>query len=127
MSSDGIRKREEKSGNSALVKRADLLLFFAVIIVGAVIFLVYRLSLSQGKIVRVSVDGEVLCELPLEEDVTREFGTPYGTNTIVIKDGEASVKEADCPDKICVKHKAVSMSGETIICLPHKLVVEVAE
>ena len=46
---------------------------------------------------------------------------------IEIKDGEVSVKEADCPDKICVNHKKISNVGESIICLPHKLVIEIRE
>jgi len=37
------------------------------------------------------------------------------------------VIEADCPDKICVKHTNIKNAGETIICLPHKLVIEIVE
>ena len=44
---------------------------------------------------------------------------------IQIKDGEASMIEADCPDQICVHEKAISADGESIICLPNKIVVEV--
>jgi hypothetical protein len=33
--------------------------------------------------------------------------------------------EADCPDKLCVQEKAVSKNGETIVCLPHRVVVEI--
>ena len=34
--------------------------------------------------------------------------------------------EADCADRYCMAYKPISKSGETIICLPHRLVVEVA-
>ena len=33
--------------------------------------------------------------------------------------------EADCPDRLCVRRGPVRYAGETIICLPHKLVVTV--
>ena len=33
--------------------------------------------------------------------------------------------QSSCPDLICVRHKAVSETGETIVCLPHKLVIEI--
>ena len=33
--------------------------------------------------------------------------------------------EADCPDLICVHHKPISRQGESIVCLPHKVIVEV--
>ena len=43
-----------------------------------------------------------------------------------IKNGEASMIEADCPDQIYVHEKAIiSSDGESIICLPNKIVVEV--
>ena len=119
--------REKKSGKLMLLKKADLLLFFAVIILGAGFFMIYRLSLDYGKRVKVSVDGEVVYEGSLNEDHTEEITCPGGRNVLVIEQGEARVSEADCPDKICAKHKPVSKSGETIICLPHKLVVEVTE
>ena len=33
--------------------------------------------------------------------------------------------EADCPDKICVNTGKISKIGETIVCLPHRVVVEI--
>ena len=33
--------------------------------------------------------------------------------------------EADCPDQICYSPEFVSKPGETIVCLPHRVVVEV--
>lgn len=46
-------------------------------------------------------------------------------NIIVIEKGKVSVIDANCPDKICVEHKEIDSVGETIICLPHKLIVEI--
>ena len=40
---------------------------------------------------------------------------------------KVSVNNKDCPDKICVNHAAISKKGETIVCLPHKVVVEVVD
>ena len=43
----------------------------------------------------------------------------------MIRDGYASVEYADCPDGICAAHKPISRSGESIVCLPHKVVITV--
>ena len=43
------------------------------------------------------------------------------------KEGKAYMSGADCPDKLCVKQKAISKKGESIVCLPHKLVVQVTD
>lgn len=49
------------------------------------------------------------------------------TNTIHISEqGVVTMVEADCPDQICViSFPPISKNGEQIICLPHKLVVEI--
>ena len=46
-------------------------------------------------------------------------------NTVEIKDGKVSVSEASCKNQICVKHSSISHSGESIVCLPNRLVVRI--
>ena len=35
------------------------------------------------------------------------------------------MKEANCPDKLCIHQGKISKNGETIVCLPHGLIVEI--
>ena len=42
-----------------------------------------------------------------------------------IKDGQVSVTEASCPDKVCVNHGPTDQTADPIVCLPNKLVVRV--
>lgn len=46
-----------------------------------------------------------------------------GKNTILVEKGKISMKEAKCPDKLCVK----TGSRYPIVCLPHKVVITVEE
>ena len=57
---------------------------------------------------------------------TYKIPTKSGLNVMKIKDGKVTMEKADCPDQICHKHKAIEKSGETIVCLPHKVVIEVS-
>lgn len=52
---------------------------------------------------------------------------PDGQSNILTIDGEAvTMREANCPDKYCIKvYGTIKAHGEQIICLPHKLVVEI--
>lgn len=49
--------------------------------------------------------------------------TPY--NLLYISDGMIRMDSADCKDQICVHHRPISGIRESIICLPHKLVIEI--
>lgn len=69
-------------------------------------------------------DGKVH-ELPLSEDAELVVSTGLGTNVVVVEGGAVSVREADCDGLDCVKQGAIDAPGMQIICLPHKLWVEV--
>ena len=80
---------------------------------------------GRGQQVEVAVDGKAVMALPLSADTTVIIPGVGGENTLVIADGTARVAEADCPDGLCVSHRAISRAGESIICLPHRVVVTV--
>lgn len=43
-----------------------------------------------------------------------------------IEDGTVKMIQADCPDKLCMKQKAISKNRENIICLPNNIVLQIA-
>lgn len=71
----------------------------------------------------VKVRGEIEGVYSLSKDRTVKING--GTNLLQIKNGKVDMIEADCPDKLCVNQKAISKNGESIICLPNKVVVTV--
>ena len=111
------------------MKKADFILVGIIVAVaGVLLFVLYGLNTGSGEYVQIEVDGQVVESLPLDEDCEYDIKSDAGAvNTLVIKDGAAKMTQADCPDKICVNHRAISLSGESIICLPHKVVVSVVD
>ena len=78
--------------------------------------------------VSVQVNGVEIKKIILDpqlEGHTIPVQTEYGYNLIELGDGRVRVIEADCPDKIDVKQGYISRIGETIVCLPNKMVVEI--
>ena len=68
------------------------------------------------------IDGKLSQELPLDTDNKIEIESKWGKNTVVIEHGEVYITHADCPDKLCEKHK-IRKSGRSIVCLPNRLSV----
>lgn len=104
----------------------DILLIAALLVLAGAALLCIRLTRTGGGTVKVTVDGKVVAQLPLGQDCTRVIDTGRGSNTLVISDGGASVTQADCPDKVCVAQGTIRYDGETIVCLPHRLVVTIS-
>ena len=104
----------------------DILLFFVMIALGVLLILIFSNETKvMGDRVRVTLNGNVYGEYPLNKDDTFTVSSEHGENVICIKDGEVYVERADCPDKICVKHAPVHYDKETIVCLPHRLTVSI--
>lgn len=105
--------------------RNDAILIAALILLGGALAVFLYATRQSGGYVSVRMDGELLMELPLSEDAQVVLGEGDHTNTLVIQNGTAQVVEAACPDQVCVRQGAVQYEGESIVCLPHKLVVTV--
>ncbi len=107
--------------NKKIVK--DVVLILVLLTLGISAFLIIESRREEGACVRITVDGELFAEYSLSED--GEYILNGGTNLLVISDGKAFIKEAHCPDGLCVNQGRISRSGERIVCLPNRVMIEV--
>ena len=107
--------------------RKDLILILAVLVGAGLIAGALALAKKPGAYVRVEQDGKMIALYPLDEDRREVFPDRdiAEGNVLVIEGGRVHMESASCPDKLCVKQGTKSQVGETIVCLPHKLVVTV--
>lgn len=106
--------------------RNDIILVTALLIAAVLAWFVIRFINHPGNTVVVSINGTDVASYPLNEDRKAEFITDDGhVNTLCISEGRAYMLSADCPDKLCVKHGSIYLTGQTIVCLPHRLVVKI--
>ncbi len=101
----------------------DKLLFVLLVILSITSFFFVRELFPSGSLVKISVDNKTVYTLPLHEDRIVKAAGPIGENVIEIKNGKVHIKDAPCPQKLCV-HQGWIERG-TIICLPNKVVVTV--
>ena len=96
-------------------------------IIGIVVFAVvlwggmYLTRRGHYGTIRITVNGEEYGTYSLAKDQVIKIND---TNVCEIKNGEVKMTEADCPDHLCMKQKAVDSTGGTIVCLPNKVVSE---
>lgn len=114
-------KKEKKS--EEYKKTKNTLFLAAIFLFAGVIGSLFFMSAGQkGTEVLVTVDGQEYYRGSLFVEKELQIGEG---NTLVIQEGKADMIKADCPDQICVKQEPVSAAGETIICLPNRVVVTI--
>lgn len=109
-----------------MFKKNDLILMGAVLLIGLSVMLLINMTKKQGSKVELMVNEKVVKTFNLNENSTFTYQGENGIiNTFQIKNGYVNMLDANCPDKLCVKHKKIHYNHETIVCLPHKLLIEV--
>lgn len=150
----GSNKKCRKYGKCG-IRKADIGFLLIILVSALVILFIMRLHRQTGNYADVLYgNGIPLARISLEQPMPRYFLFTYTEsgsvrmeefseeewtevseerlyaaqeyNVFMYKDNEIRMLLSSCPDKICVNHRAISMTGENIICLPHKLVIEIS-
>ncbi len=112
---------EEKNAKKNI--KIEIIIIAALLLV-ALLWVALSLSFREvGGSVTVRVDGVLVAEYSLAAD--GEYSLSGGKNILVIEDGCAYMKSASCPDKTCVGVGRIKYAGQSIICLPNRVVVTV--
>ena len=132
------------------IRKADIILFIVLVVTGLAASAALTLTHGEaGSGARVIIEsgGDLYARYPLAEDRTVVVPAPKQTavdapagdpddaaslqydyyNVVVISGGTVSVTEASCKNQVCVKHGAISRSGESIVCRPNRLVVRIED
>ena len=120
----GERTRTRTSGKASKRSMAVVALIFIIVLgVYGASLVFFGQSSSAYAVVHASDGSEK--KLPLDKDTTITVSADLGSNTIVVSNGAVSVIDADCPNHDCIQQGAISSTNQQIVCLPHKLWIEV--
>ena len=110
------------------MKKNDVILGGGILIAALLLFLVMHLTRwGDGNQIQITVDGNIYGTYSLAKDQVIEVKEKDFYNRIRIQDGKAYMEEANCPDGYCEEQGKINGRSQTIVCLPHKLVVEVLD
>ena len=115
-----------KEGQNNKTLKNDLFILIVFLLISGCLFIVFKNpSRTDGEYALITVNGEEYARLDINENTDITVSTDEGTKSVHVSNGKISVISADCPDQICVNHEAIGYDKETIVCLPHKLVIEI--
>ena len=104
------------------MKKKELIFIIAILLIAFALWGgMFLMQNGNYASIRITIDGEEYGTYSLAEDQVISIGN---TNVCEIKDGKVNMIEADCPDHLCMKQKAITDAGGTIVCLPNKVVIE---
>ena len=108
-------------------RRLDIIILIVLIVIAIGSWIAVTVLFDvNGDYVEVIVDNHVQKVISLNDDGEYQVDDGEYSNIITIKNREVDMKISDCPDQICVKQGKIKKQGESIICLPHKLVIRIA-
>jgi len=108
-------------------RRSDFILIAILAAAAALLAVLFAFGKGQekGNYAEVVLNGHNYGIYDLQEEQTIRIETDLGYNIIEIQNSTVSIKEADCPDQYCVSKGAVSSPADPIVCLPHRLVIQI--
>lgn len=113
------------------MKKKDLIFIGIVLVIALLSLLAFQWMKVTGAELQVviTIDGDKYRSLDLTEEVSEEIVVDQDgkINVVQVSNGQVTISEANCPDQICVHTAPADEHGEMIVCLPHKVIVEVTK
>jgi len=107
------------------INKYDILILIAALGIAVFVYAVFAVNnADQAAFVRISQNGN-MAYFSLFENVRYEVYDNGHVNIIIIENGMVRMYEANCPSGVCARHRGIGRAGEIIVCLPHRVVVEV--
>lgn len=114
-----------------IIKKMDIVIIAVLILLSFTPHLIFFKTSQKGSknnYAIIKVDGKIHKKIDLSKVKKSEkvnLNLPNGKNTLLIKNNSIQMDSANCNDALCVKQGNISKVGQTIICLPHKLIIEI--
>lgn len=102
------------------MKKGDFMII-AVVVMAFVFSAFAFLSFDEASRVIIKQDNKIVYDQSIDQNAKFDAGT----NFVVIQDGAVFIKQADCKNQDCVNMGKITKKGESIICLPNKVIVEI--
>lgn len=120
-----IKAMRPVSDKTKIIRAGDIVVF--VVLGASALFMIWAGAGAPKSIseVEVSVNSDVVHRASLGQNFTQKVLGPLGITTVMCLDGYVWVKDSCCPNKLCVKTGKIHTQGQTIVCVPNRVVVRI--
>ncbi|NLI59899.1 MAG: NusG domain II-containing protein [Clostridiales bacterium] len=115
------------------LKIGDVLVYIFIVLLTGLSFMGLKIMAGQGDevLVQIELNGRALESIKMRQNWAEDFREirvdtgQGGYNTIRISSEGVDIVDANCPDKLCVHSPTIKVPGQSIVCIPHKLMVRI--
>lgn len=104
------------------ITKGDIILIISLLVLSAALFITSFTHRDDNLKAEIYVDGELIHNIDLSEVTESYTLTENYCQLLVEKDGVSFVY-SDCGDKLCIKKGKLKIQGDTMACVPEKVVV----
>ena len=114
-----------------MFKKLDFVIIAVLMILSFLPEIILGASVGKGfnnTYAEITISGKLYRTINLSEhhgEEIMEVNTKHGTNIVKVIDNKIGIIEADCPDKVCMNPEYIEKPGESLVCLPHKVMIEI--
>jgi len=109
--------------NLKLFKKSDIVFWLFLMLIIYFFLFSFKPEAAQNTTALIQVDNQIKYELNLDKNniiLLDEFDPPV---KIVVQNNSVSIIENNCPQKICIRMGTIAKPGETIVCIPKKILI----
>ncbi|KOA18983.1 hypothetical protein CLHOM_27230 [Clostridium homopropionicum DSM 5847] len=113
------------------MKKLDKIIVAFFVIIAIVLGIIFKFAFNKdynNKYVEIYVKGQFYKKVSIKDNNFKEeidIKTDLGENIVQIENGGVRIVDADCPDKVCIKDGFKDKVGSVLVCLPHKVVIQI--
>lgn len=104
------------------LKKGDIIIIISVALALVISIAGLIIFSKQGSTVTIKQNNEIV----YSESIGKDNTVTLDGNTVIIEDGFVYMLNASCKNQVCVNTGKISKKGESIICLPNKVTVEIS-
>lgn len=114
-----------------MFKKLDIVIIIVLIVISFIPTILFGMIMGYKydmTYVEITVEGKIYSKIPLSVHKGEEIidiKVDEHENKIVIKDDTVKMISADCPDSLCIYQGEISRVGQSLVCLPNKVMIEI--